>query len=116
MGELEKGDLVLATKWHDGDPCDHFVVGFWKSLGRNGKHNVVDDKGHLFRVNGFQRAEKISEYEAELLLEIMADIADKPGRPIWFYLETLRKLSFARENLPELDPAKIYENRRCHTI
>ena len=110
MAKLNKGDLVLATKWNDGDPCDHFVVGYWESLARNGRHHVVDTQGRSFRANGFRRVEKISEYEAELLLEIMVEIANKPGRPIWFYLETLRQLSFARENLPELDPTGIYNN------
>ena len=30
--QLAQGDYVLATKYRDGDPCDHFVVGFFGML------------------------------------------------------------------------------------
>ena len=60
---LEKGDYVLATKYSDGSPNDHWVVGFY-----NGeiegydppRYDVVDYYGNPFRGNGFRRVKKIT--------------------------------------------------------
>jgi hypothetical protein len=60
---LKKGDYVLATKFNDGDPGDHFCVGFYDSpLDQDGvwpRHIVVDGKGEPFRATGFRRVEKL---------------------------------------------------------
>jgi hypothetical protein len=56
---LKKNDYVLATKYRDGDPGDHFVVGFLKGM-LGDRYLVADGSGNLFRANGFRRCEKIS--------------------------------------------------------
>jgi len=30
--KIKKGDYVLATKYSDGDPKDHFAVGFFDKM------------------------------------------------------------------------------------
>lgn len=57
---LKPGDYVLATKWPDGDPKDHWVVGFYANTIWGDRIIVVDGKGRTFRPGGFRRAEKIS--------------------------------------------------------
>ena len=109
MGELEKGDLVLATKWHDGDPCDHFAVGYWIGFTHHSRHRVVDSLGNLFRGNGFRRVEKISQSEGEEVLKLLPIISDKPGNSVWYYLETIRQIISSRENLPDCDSVEIYK-------
>lgn len=54
------GDLVLATKYSDGDPQDHWVVGFYdcECLGR---HLVMDHNGNQMRANGFRRVGALHE-------------------------------------------------------
>jgi hypothetical protein len=71
MASLKRGDYVLATKYHDGDPLDHWVVGFFDSmLKKQGgdRYMVIDEDGNQFRGNGFRRARKISEREGRWLL------------------------------------------------
>jgi hypothetical protein len=91
--ELEPGDYVLATKWGDGDPCDHFVVGFISNPSKTW-HNrflVEDSKGTLFRHNGFRRAEAITEEEGRELLSIFPEIGDREGPSLWEHLDDIRK-------------------------
>lgn len=93
MSNLKKGDYVLATKYVDGDPCDHFCVGFYDSVlpkaGSN-RHNIVDGNGNLFRHNGFRRVEIITRGEGEKLLALFPEIGDKPGRSVWWHLDCIR--------------------------
>lgn len=60
---LKEGDYVVATKYADGNPGDHFCVGFYAGcydhLGQT-RHLVVDSEGNPFRHNGFRRAEHVS--------------------------------------------------------
>ena len=59
---LKKGDYVLATKYRDGDPNDHFVVGVYDRSINNGietRHMIVDSEGKQFRANGFRRVAKL---------------------------------------------------------
>ena len=59
---FEPGDYVLATKWDDGDPGDHYCIGFY--VGSFGyRHLVADSNGALYRYNGFRRIEKVSPEE-----------------------------------------------------
>jgi len=57
-GNLCKGDYVLATKYSDGDPLDHWAVGFYDGTTEHmrPRHHVIDGDGQRFRVNGFRRA------------------------------------------------------------
>lgn len=60
---MNEGDYVVATKYRDGDPGDHFCVGFYAGpydhYGET-RHLVVDQNGNQFRANGFRRCESIS--------------------------------------------------------
>ena len=59
--ELKLGTYVLATKWNDGDPCDHFCVGTFRGTTTANRYLVEDGEGKLFRANGFRRCEKINK-------------------------------------------------------
>lgn len=87
------GDYVLATKYKDGDPCDHFCIGFVSEIDdRLGTRRfmVVDDVGKSFRANGFRRAERITGAEGQDLLSIFPMIGDKPGPSLWEHLAIIR--------------------------
>ena len=61
-GTLKRGDYVLATKYGDGDPGDHFAVGFYVCPIANDpckRHMVVDAARKPYRANGFRRVAKI---------------------------------------------------------
>ncbi len=100
MSALEIGDYVLASKYNDGDPCDHFCVGYYAgSFDHHGqiRHLVKDRKGNSFRGNGFRRVAKISTKRGNALVSIMPIIGDKPGRSVWYWygapLEILHNLA-----------------------
>ena len=89
---LLAGDYVLATKYSDGDPQDHWSVGFFHSmLPKAGgyRFQVVDNEGNQFRGNGFRRAQTISENEGKWLLEHSREI-ESSGRSLWDWLDSLR--------------------------
>jgi hypothetical protein len=59
---VRRGDYVLASKYKDGDPGDHFCVGFYaESYDHFGeiRHLVTDKEGKNFRANGFRRVARI---------------------------------------------------------
>jgi len=88
---IQKGDYVLATKWHDGDPCDHFYVGFYKESYNYGRrHLIVDENDNLVRENGFRRVEAITAEEGKALIALIPEISDKPGRSLWWHLDCIR--------------------------
>lgn len=86
---LKKGDYVLATKYSDGDPGDHFVVGFYDSiLPKVGgdRHMVVDSEGKQFRGNGFRRVAKISARRGEWIIRHLKLIEDARDRfSVWHW-------------------------------
>jgi len=84
---LQKGDYVLATKYVDGDPQDHWAVGFYESLTAHEppRHNIVDSNGKLFRGNGFRRVKKISAERGEWLLQ-NAKLIESSGRSVWWWV------------------------------
>lgn len=93
---LRKGDYVLATKYEDGDPCDHFCIGFLKGVLRKGsqiRYDVVDNDGKLFRGNGFRKVEKITAEEGKEMLSIFPQISDRSGPSVWSYLESIRQVA-----------------------
>lgn len=84
------GDYVLATKYEDGDPCDHFYVGFVSGFTGDGRFLVVDNEGNEQRRNGFRRAEVITAEEGRKLCDLMPEIGDKPGNSVWWHLSRIR--------------------------
>ena len=61
MSGVLVGDYVLATKYNDGDPCDHFCVGYYAGTFDHAgqkRHLVHDKDGKSFRANGFRRVAK----------------------------------------------------------
>jgi hypothetical protein len=81
---MTKGDYVLATKWRDGDPRDHWCVGFYDDE-RDGRHYVTDEKGIQFRANGFRRVKKIPQKRGEFLLKNTSTITSG-FRSLWWWV------------------------------
>jgi hypothetical protein len=84
------GDYVLATKYSDGDPCDHFYVGFVSEYTWHDRYMIVDNEGNNQRGNGFRRVEKLTDDEGRRLVEIMPSIGDRPGPSVWWHLGQIR--------------------------
>jgi hypothetical protein len=89
---MKQGDYVLATKYRDGDPQDHWCVGFyakefWVSSRR--RHDIVDDEGVLFRHNGFRRVQHISQQEGDWLIESKDEI--RFSKSLWHFLRAFRR-------------------------
>lgn len=95
------GDHVLATKYPDGDPMDHFAVGFYAGVTDHDepRHLVNDGAGRLMRANGFRRAERITADEGRAILN--SPIGDTPGPSLWLHLARMRG-----EELAHDDPAR----------
>lgn len=69
-------DYVLATKYSDGDPGDHYAVGFLRQIDqRYGdiRYIVVDNNETPFRANGFRRCESITDAEGRWLIQHFPD-------------------------------------------
>lgn len=86
--ELQTGDYVLATKYQDGSPNDHWAVGYYDRPLGDGRHLVVDHHGAQFRANGFRRIGKITEAQGRWLLETIPPLEGGPERNIWDLLAT----------------------------
>lgn len=71
--ELQKGDYVLVTKYSDGDPYDHWFVGFYSHT-TGDRHHVTDGQGQMPRQNGFRRIQKIDEPIGRWFVENKDDI------------------------------------------
>lgn len=82
------GDYVLASKYHDGDPQDHWCVGFYKEpylhCGYDQRHIVVDANGQPFRANGFRRVKKISKERGDWMLQ-NARLIETSGMSVWHF-------------------------------
>lgn len=87
---VQPGDYVLATKYQDGDPRDHWVVGFYTGL--TGLHynpprfDVVNDQGEPFRNNGFRCIAGISKERGQWLLDHSKEIAAS-GKSVWEFVD-----------------------------
>jgi hypothetical protein len=104
---LRKGDYVLATKYEDGDPCDHFCIGFLTGILRKGsqiRYDVVDNGGKLFRGNGFRKVEKITSEEGAQMLSIFPKIGNRSGPSVWSHLERIRQGSVSNNKIVIPDP------------
>ncbi|MBK7092376.1 MAG: hypothetical protein IPH59_11765 [bacterium] len=86
----EVGDYVLATKYSDGDPCDHFYVGFVSGYTHHGRYMIVDNEGNNQRGNGFRRVEKLTDNEGRQLVGLMSSIGDRRGPSVWWHLSNIR--------------------------
>ena len=84
------GDYVLATKYCDGDPQDHWCVGFYAGF-KNERHIVVDSNGDSFRYSGFRRAAKIS---ARVGSELLAHVKfiERSGFSVWHWRRNIKTL------------------------
>ena len=101
MKRLVDGDYVLATKYNDGDPMDHFCVGFFRGM-LGDRFLVEDNNGQLFRASGFRRCEKISQHVGNALVAAMTLIGDVPGASLWYWRYhpcALDELRTANKNL-----------------
>ena len=89
--DVKKGDYVLATKYRDGDPGDHFCVGFYDGFYMNGdstRHLIVDNDGNQFRRNGFRRVAKVSRERGEWIvkhLKLIEDMKDRYSVWHWYH-------------------------------
>lgn len=84
---LKRGDYVLATKYRDGDPRDHWCVGYYDRPLPNDfcqRHIVVDANGNCFRANGFQRVAKISARRGNLIVPRMKTMEWHRFR-VWYW-------------------------------
>lgn len=82
----DTGDYVLATKYHDGDPGDHWAIGFYAGTTSHEQKRflVKDHAGQLFRANGFRRIAKISKARGEWMLRNAA-LIEQSGRSVWWW-------------------------------
>ena len=85
MMSLKQGDYVVATKYRDGDPGDHFCIGFYQGcydhFGQI-RHLVADREGKNFRANGFRRVAKVSASRGHWMVEHLSMI-EKMGLSVW---------------------------------
>lgn len=85
---LKRGDYVLATRYADGDPQDHWAIGFFDGLTspryNPPRYNVVDSEGAQFRGNGFRRIERIDGVRGAWMLKHARDI-ELSGRSVWHF-------------------------------
>lgn len=85
---IKKGEYVLATKYTDGDPQDHWCVGFY-SIKIDDRHYIVDNNGIKFRTNGFRRVAKISKALGKYLLSDKHKI-ERSNRSLWWWKKMLQ--------------------------
>lgn len=90
MKQLQKGDYVVATKYADGDPKDHFCVGFFDSMTWHNRYNIVTNEGELFRHNGFRRAKKIREDVGAKIVAHIKDI-EMGDRSVWSWVRQFER-------------------------
>ena len=82
---LPKNTYVLATKYADGDPQDHWYVGFVIGYTHHGRYLNGDNEYQSQRANGFRRAEAITKEEGDALLALECF-----GTSMWKHLQEIR--------------------------
>lgn len=86
---IKRGDYVVATKYRDGDPGDHFCIGFYHGafdhFGQI-RHLVVDGDGNQFRSNGFRKVARIGRKRGEWMVRHLAMIERMSDRfSVWHW-------------------------------
>ena len=87
---LKEGDYVMASKYQDGDPHDHFVIGFFDGMLYDNKGQptnrfmVKNSKGVHFRANGFRRCERISQRVGDILVNNI-NIMEMGSCSVWYW-------------------------------
>jgi len=90
---LREGDYVLATKYSDGDPGDHYCVGYLQEIMDHfgeARYVVVDNSGVPFRANGFRRAKRISHERGVWLIARFPEI-EQGRRSLWGWVRQSMK-------------------------
>lgn len=89
---IKKGDYVLATKYNDGDPKDHFVVGFYNGMTNHKppRFKIVDHDGSYFRQNGFRRIKKISPKRGKWIVDRITKI-ESSDKSLWWWVKQKMK-------------------------
>ena len=90
--KLKIGDYVLATKYSDGDPQDHWAVGIYVGMTEHTtpRYNVVDILGKHFRHNGFRRINKITRKVGEWILD-NSELIEHSGRNVWVFVKIAKE-------------------------
>jgi hypothetical protein len=94
---LQIGDYVLATKYQDGCPRDHFCVGFFNGMlidkwgNETDRYMVVDSDGNNFRGNGFRRCERIQRKTGDLIVKGIP-LIEQGCRSVWGWRRHLKDL------------------------
>lgn len=85
---MEKGDYILASKYSDGHPQDHWCIGIFDSMTAHTppRYNISDYSGSFFRGNGFRKVKKISAKRAAYILENKKKI-EESGKSIWWWFK-----------------------------
>lgn len=86
---INKGDYVLATKYHDGNGKDQWCVGFFFEE-KDGRYYVVDGNGSQFRSNGFGRCEKINQEIGDYILQHGQEIESAAVR-LWGLVRKIKR-------------------------
>ena len=81
----KKGDYVIATKYSDGDPCDHFAVGIFEGK-VDGRYFVSGNDGQMFRNNGFRKVKKITPAVGALIVENIP-LIERSGVSVWKWVK-----------------------------
>jgi hypothetical protein len=82
---MKKGDLVVATKYSDGETNDHFVVGFFRDMTWHNRYNIVDESDKLFRHNGFRKAKNISKEVGSKILDNIK-LIENSDKSVWDFV------------------------------
>ena len=92
MAQLKQGDYVVATKYSDGDPADHFCVGFFRDMTNHDepRYNIVSSDGELFRGNGFKRAMRINKELGEMITAKFETI-ERSDVSVWKWVRQFKK-------------------------
>ncbi len=103
MTPVKPGDYVLATKYSDGDPKDHWAVGFYDCELPSGhpllsaRHMVINGDGKQMRGNGFRRVAKISAERGAWLLAHASEI-EHSGKSMWGWKRAQMAASLTSKN------------------
>ena len=89
---MEKGAYVLATKYSDGDPKDHFCIGVFEGKidYQDGRYLVVGKNSNHFRNNGFRKCVEISQNDGLVLFSIFKEI-QQSEISLWHWLRYVQE-------------------------